>query len=100
MTTKRAVSLSAHRAVLRFQLVTNTVEQALIFLPVLYALGATLDGAHFHLVPVFASMWALGRVMFTVGYHIDAKFRGPGLQMTLFTSLLAIAWLGYTLYMG
>jgi glutathione S-transferase len=53
----------------------NTVEQVVIFLPLLWV--ATL---YFHgwAPPVLGLIWCIGRVLYGIGYMKEANKRGPG----------------------
>jgi glutathione S-transferase len=53
----------------------NTIEQVVIFLPLLWV--ATL---YFHgwIPALLGLIWCIGRVLYTAGYNRDAKKRGPG----------------------
>jgi glutathione S-transferase len=53
----------------------NTVEQVVIFLPLLWV--ATL---YFHgwIPPALGLVWCIGRVLYALGYMKEASKRGPG----------------------
>jgi glutathione S-transferase len=70
----------------------NTVEQVVIFLPLLW-----VAALYFHaigwLVPALGLLWCIGRVIFAIGYMAEAKKRGPGFGISVLSSL-ALAILG------
>jgi hypothetical protein len=75
------------------RVLTNTVEQVAIFVPLLLALAARIDDAHVKLLPLHVALWLLARVVFWVGYRIDPALRAPGFSATHVTTILTIAWL-------
>ena len=77
----------------------NTVEQVVIFLPLLWV--ATL---YFHgwIPALLGLIWCLGRVIYAVGYMKDANKRGPGFGISALASLallilsiwgVAVSWM-------
>jgi glutathione S-transferase len=62
----------------------NTVEQVVIFLPLLWV--ATL---YFHgwIPAALGLVWCLGRVLYAVGYMKEANKRGPGFAISSLASL-------------
>lgn len=82
----------------RFQIsaraLQNTVEQAVIFLPALLALGGISEGEDWRLVPALAVTWSVGRVLFTLGYLVNGKWRAVGMVMTLVASVVALVAVG------
>jgi glutathione S-transferase len=64
----------------------NTVEQALIFLPLLW-----VAALYFHavgwLVPAIGLLWCVGRVLFAIGYMKEPKKRGPGFGISVLSSI-------------
>ena len=71
------------------RVLVNTVEQAVIFLPPMIALGFLLDGASFRLLPALVGTWVISRLVFWVSYQVYAPSRGLGMVPTLFVSLVA-----------
>jgi uncharacterized MAPEG superfamily protein len=74
----------------------NTVEQAIIFLPPLLALGLLADGESWRWVPALAVTWSVGRVLFTVGYLVNVAWRSPGMVMTLTASIVTFGAVGWS----
>ena len=62
----------------------NTVEQVVIFLPLLWV--ATL---YFHgwIPAALGLVWCIGRVMYAIGYMQEANKRGPGFAIASLASL-------------
>ena len=62
----------------------NTVEQVVIFLPLLWV--ATL---YFHgwIPPLLGLVWCVGRVLYAIGYMKEASKRGPGFAIAALASL-------------
>jgi uncharacterized MAPEG superfamily protein len=72
---------------------TNTVEQAAIFVPVLLALSTRVDPAHARVLPLGVACWVVARLAFWIGYRFDQKWRAPGMAWTHVTTLVTIGWL-------
>jgi hypothetical protein len=53
---------------------THTVEQSWIFVPLVLALSPRLAPGQLKLLPIAVSVWCAGRVMFWVGYHVAPHF--------------------------
>ena len=70
----------------------NTVEQIVIFLPLLWVAALY---SHFTgwLVPVIGLVWCLGRIVYAFGYMADPQKRHLGFAISAFCSL-ALAVLG------
>ena len=78
-------AMSGHAEVERaLRVQGNTVEQVVIFLPLLWV--ATL---YFHgwMPPALGLVWCIARVMYAVGYMKEAKKRGPGFGIASLASL-------------
>lgn len=79
------------------RVLTNTVEQSWIFVPLVLALSPRLAPGQLKLLPIAVSVWCLGRVMFWVGYHVAPHWRAPGFDWTFNTTCLLAGWFVYTL---
>lgn len=71
---------------------TNSVEQVVIFLPLLWV--ATL---YFHgwIPAALGLVWCIGRFLYTIGYNKEANKRGPGFlisQVATLALLLLSIW--------
>ena len=70
----------------------NTIEQLVLFLPVLwlglYVLGDAITG-------VIGAVWIIGRIVYANAYARDPATRGPGMGLTMLPTvvlLLASLW--------
>ena len=70
----------------------NTIEQLVLFLPVLwlalYVLGDAITG-------VIGAVWIIGRIVYANAYARDPASRGPGMGITMLPTvvlLLASLW--------
>ena len=77
------------------RVISNTVEQTLIFVPALLALAAAVPGAQMPAVLAAAAVFALARLVFWAGYLLAPMARAPGMAATMAVvaaTLLAAAW--------
>ncbi len=58
----------------------NTLEGSVMFLPALWVAGGYGDPRW---AAGLGALWLVGRVLYAVGYAIDAKRRGPGFIIAL-----------------
>jgi uncharacterized membrane protein YecN with MAPEG domain len=75
------------------RVLTNSVEQLAIFVPLVLALATRVDAAHVKLVPLHIALWVAARIAFWVGYRRSPAWRAPGMAWTHQVTLLTIAWL-------
>lgn len=75
----------------------NTVEQAAVFLPTLFAVAVRVDAARLRLLPIAVALWCTGRLLFWVGYRKSIVWRAPGFDWTLNTTLSLMALFVITL---
>jgi uncharacterized membrane protein YecN with MAPEG domain len=77
----------------------NTVEQVVIFLPLLWV--ATLYSQGW-IPAALGLVWCIGRVLYAIGYMKEASKRGPGFAIASLASLallvlsiwgIAVAWM-------
>ena len=66
-----------------FRVHMNTVEQLVLFVPVLWLATAVLGDA---IAAGIGSVWILGRVIYANAYAKDAAGRGPGMLLTMLTT--------------
>jgi glutathione S-transferase len=62
----------------------NTVEQALIFLPLLWMAALYFQG---WLPPAIGLVWCLGRIVYALGYMSAPKKRSLGFGLTVLSSI-------------
>lgn len=77
------------------RVLSNTVEQALIFVPAILALAARVPPSQVHILPVLTCVWCAGRLLFWLGYRIKPSLRGPGFEWTIYSSMLALGWFAW-----
>lgn len=82
---------------LNSRVLSNTLEQLVIFVVLLLALATRLPPSQLKLLPVATALWCTGRVMFWIGYHIAPHWRAPGFDWTFYTTSLLAGWFIYTL---
>ncbi|WP_029011055.1 MAPEG family protein [Azospirillum halopraeferens] len=73
------------------RVLSNTVEQTLVFLPALWALVVLLPPDRLGMAGVFTGLFVAGRLLFWVGYHIHPFARAPGMAMTMTVNLVTVA---------
>jgi hypothetical protein len=76
---------------------TNTVEQALIFVPIFLALSIRMAPQHVYMLPALMTIWCTGRLLFWVGYRYSLNARAIGMDWTTVTTMLAAGWFIATL---
>ena len=59
----------------------NTVEQVLIFVPTQLALATLVPAEHLALIPVWAMLFLIARIVFWVGYIKNPMYRSLGVMM-------------------
>jgi len=79
------------------RVITNTVEQLAIFVPLLFALATRLPPSQTKLLPIAVTLWCAGRLLFWIGYHVAPHWRAPGFDWTFLTSVLLAGWFVSTL---
>lgn len=73
------------------RVITNTVEQTLLFAPALLAL-AVLEAARAGTLVALGLVFALSRLLFWAGYAIHPLGRAPGMGATATVVLGTLAW--------
>ncbi len=74
-------------------ILSNSIEQGFLFLLVAVILSTYLDQSEMKILPLYGSFWLVGRILFAVGYSMDALYRAPGMLCNMFStiSLLLVA---------
>lgn len=70
----------------------NTIEQFVVFLPMLWLFAALLDGPW---AGILGLVWLVGRVLYAVSYTQNPARRLPGMVVTLAATallILGVAW--------
>lgn len=80
-----------------FRVQQNTLEQLVLFLPVLW-----LAFVSFNTIwpAVVGLLWPLGRVIYALSYQADPKKRGPGFLLTFLPSLALLVLVFVRAVMG
>lgn len=102
---KRGQSMAAnplagreHKVVLEKNVLTNTVEQTMLFLMITLVLTTYLNAAEMKIIPLYSVLWVIGRVFFRIGYAIHPRYRSFGVVTTLFTAPIFLILVGYLMY--
>jgi hypothetical protein len=99
--TLHAMDPLAHAESPRYQIsnrvLTNNVEQALIFILPFLALGFVLEGEAFRWLPVLLGTWLISRVVFFASYQLSPPSRGLGMVPTLMSSAALYGLLAWSL---
>jgi len=74
------------------RVLSNTVEQTLIFLPALWALGTLLPVTSLGILPLATGLFVAGRLLFWAGYFVHPYARAPGMAMTVAVNLVVLGW--------
>ena len=77
---------------------TNTLEQALIFVPVYLGLAIRMAPEHVHMLPAMMAVWCTGRILFWIGFHRTLYARAIGMDWTTVTTFVAAGWFIATLF--
>lgn len=75
------------------RVLSNSVEQLAIFVPLVLALATRVDAAHAKLLPLHVGMWVAARIAFWIGYRRSQAWRAPGMAWTHVSTIVTIAWL-------
>jgi hypothetical protein len=86
------------RAQLLQTLLQNTLEQSLIALLVYLGWALTMPATWLSVVPVAAMAFAIGRILFFLGYEQGAASRALGFAMTFYPSVVMMLTLGGVLF--
>ena len=76
---------------------TNTLEQALIFVPIYLALAIRMAPEQVYMLPALMTIWCAGRILFWTGFHRTLYARAIGMDWTTVTTMFAAAWFVVTL---
>lgn len=71
---------------------TNTVEQALIFVPIYLALAVRMQPDDAYMLPALTVLWCIGRLMFWAGYQYSLNARAIGMDWTTVTAMTTAGW--------
>ncbi len=74
------------------RVLSNSVEQTVIFLPALLALSVLLPVNRLGMLSLVSVLFVTGRLLFWAGYAIHPYARAPGMAMTFTVNLVMLAW--------
>jgi uncharacterized membrane protein YecN with MAPEG domain len=80
------------------RVLSNSIEQAAMFVPTLIGLSLRVDPAHTKILPILTTLWVTGRVFFWVGYRIKLPYRAVGFDWTFYSFAVAALWFVATLF--
>jgi hypothetical protein len=73
----------------------NTLEQVVLAAIAWIGLALALPAERLGVIPVLAALFAVGRILFWVGYQIDPVARAIGFGLTLVPTAVALIWLAW-----
>ena len=79
-------------------ILTNTVEQLLVFLLLVVTLTTYLDPSEMRIIPLYSLDFIVGRVLFMVGYNIKPRYRALDMVTNLSSCFLFIGYVIYLMY--
>jgi hypothetical protein len=80
------------------RVLTNTLEQALIFVPIFIGLSIRMDAEYAYMLPALMTIWCAGRFVFWAGYRHSLNARAIGMDWTTVTTVVAATWFVITLF--
>ena len=79
-------------------ILTNTVEQIMLFLLISIVLVTYLDQSEMKILPLFASHWVIGRILFNIGYRLGFQYRSFGMVCNIFATVFFFGLAFYFVY--
>lgn len=70
------------------RVMTNTIEQAVMFMPVYLGLAVRMKPEQTYWLPLLMAFWCTARLMFWVGYRRALHLRAPGMDWTSGTAIV------------
>ena len=102
---KRATSAAAnplagkeHLVAVEKNILTNMVENTLVFLMIALSLTSYLDAEEMKIIPVYTALWLAGRVFFRVGYGIRPMLRAFGMSLGFATAAFFSSLVVYLMF--
>ena len=78
---------------------TNTVEQLIVFLLLVVTLTTYLEPSEMRIIPLYSLAFITGRVFFMIGYSISPKHRSYGILINIFLTFFFIGYIIYLMYL-
>ena len=95
-----ACEASSHKMKVNVRYLSNTHEQLTLFLIALLGLALLLPAPALTLLPIYASLFVIGRIAFWIGYHINPLYRALGFGMTFYPTAAAMLYNVYAVLAG
>ena len=76
-------------------ILTNTIEQTVLFFFLVLSLTAHLSSDQMRLVPLYSILFVSGRLMFIAGYSVDTDYRGFGIMTNFVSTMLIMGYVGH-----
>ena len=95
-----ACEANTHKMKVNLRYLSNTHEQFTLFLIALLGLALLLPAPALTLLPIYASLFVIGRIAFWVGYHINPLYRALGFGMTFYPTVTAMLYNTYAVLSG
>lgn len=80
------------------RVLSNTLEQALIFMPIYLGLAVRMAPDQVYWLPLLMGLWCVARLMFWVGYQTAPHLRAPGMDWTTSTAAVTALLFAVTLF--
>lgn len=95
-----ACEASSQAMKVNIRYLSNTHEQFTLFLIALLGLALLLPAPALTVLPIYASLFVIGRIAFWVGYHINPLYRAVGFGMTFYPTVAAMLYNVYAVLSG
>lgn len=76
----------------------NTVEQTLIIIPMVISYGLMAPAAMLKVIPIHATLFLIGRMLFLIGYHHSYRARLPGFVVNNYANLVLFGLCMYAFF--
>ena len=73
----------SRRFLVNQRVLTNTIEQTAIFVPIFVALSVRVAPPEVFVLPYLMTLWCMGRLLFWLGYNIGNDQRAIGMDWTV-----------------
>lgn len=79
---------------------SNTHEQFTLFIVNVLGLAIFLPVSYLTLIPIYSSLFVIGRIVFWVGYRINPLYRATGFGISFYPAILGILYNSYSVLAG
>lgn len=80
------------------RVMSNTIEQLLIFVPLFIAVAIRIEPERVFVLPLLMGFWCVARIMFWIGYRRGLHLRAPGMDWTVGTTMATAFLLGASFF--